>query len=186
MRKKIIGIIVVVILLNLLGCGSGKMITESFTRENTSVTQIRSLAVMPFEGGGRAQRIRELTITNLLASGLFDVQDIGRVDSVLKREGIAQGAPIDLFDIRRLGETLNVQGLLFGSVEQTTGSRGSARFAEITVTFRLIETETGILLWQASGKGSGYSFLDRLFGFRPKDDFVVTLDMLNEIFATMQ
>lgn len=187
MYKKIMGIFVATILLNMLGCSSGKMLSESYMRPDTSVAHIQTIAVMPFEGEVRAERIRELTITNLLSSGSFEVLDKGQVDSTLMQEGIFDGAvPIDLYDIERLGNMLNVQALLFGTVEIEKQSRGSASFTVITLTFRLIDTETGILLWQTSGKGDGYSYLDRLLGLRPKDDFVLTLELLNELFVTLQ
>ena len=187
MAKKIIGIILVVMLLFLPGCGFRKApTTTSFIRENTNLALIQTVAVLPFEGGGRAPRIRELTMTQLLAANIFDLVDKGRVDIFLKQEAITPGAPIDAFTIRRLGETLKVQAVLFGSVEQISESRGSAVFSEITMTLRLIECETGLLLWQASGRGSGYSLADRLFGFAPKDTFQVTLKLLDDLFATMQ
>ena len=186
MEKKFIGIILVGILLYLHGCGAGKIPIQSFTRENTNLALIQRIAVLPFEGGGRAPRIRELTMTQLLATDFFDVVDKGRVDNMLAQEAIAPTAPLDAFTIRRIGETLNVQAILLGSVEQLGQSRGNAVFNEITMTLRLIETETGQLLWQASGRGSGYSLADRLFGFAPKDSFEVTMDLLNELFATMR
>jgi len=186
MHKKIIVIIVASMLLYLPGCGGGKTPTQSFTRENINLALIQTVAVMPFEGGGRAPRIREFTMTQLLATDIFDVIDKARVDVFLQQEALTPGAPIDAFTIRRLGESLDVQAVLFGSVEEYSESRGSAVFSEITMTLRLIECETGVLLWQASGRGSGYSLADRLFGFAPKDSFQVTLNLLNELFATMR
>ena len=184
MYKKIMGIILACMALSLAGC-SGKVATKSFVRENTNLSLIKTVAVLPFEGGGRAPRIRELTMTQLLDSGAFDVVDLGRVDVFLQQEAITPGAPLDSFTIRRLGEGLKVQAVLLGSVEQATESRGSASFPEITMTLRLVDCETGLLLWQASGRGSGYSLADRLFGFAPKDNFAVTMELLNELFATM-
>ena len=180
-------IFVTTTLLNMLGCSSGKMLSASYLRPDTSLAHIQTIAVMPFEGEGRAERIRELTITNLLASGSFEVLDKGEVDSTLVQEGIFDGnAPMDLYDIKRLGNMLNIQALLFGTVDIAWQTRGSASFTVITITFRLIDTETGTLLWQTSGKGDGYSYLDRTLGLRPKDDFVLTLELLNELFATLQ
>ena len=186
MDKKIIGIILTAMLLYLPGCGGSKIPTQSFIRQNTDLALIQNVAVLPFEGGGRAPRIRELTMTQLLALDIFDLVDKGRVDIFLQQEALPPAAPIDLFTIRRLGETLNVQAVLLGSVEESTGSRGNAAYSEIIMTLRLIDCETGSLLWQASGRGSGYSLTDRLFGFAPKDSFQVTLELLDELFATMR
>jgi len=187
MNKKLIVIILASMLLYLPGCGGGKNVpTRSFTRENTNLALIQTVAVLPFEGGGRAPRIRELTMTQVLATDTFDVVDKGRVDAILRREAIAPGAPLDSFTIRRLCESLNVDAVLLGSVEEFTDSRGSAIFSEVTMTLRIVDCESGVLLWQASGRGSGYSLSDRLFGMAPKDSFQVTMELLSELFATMQ
>jgi TolB-like protein len=185
MYKKILGIILAGALLFLSGCsGSGSKV-KSFMRENASLGHIQMVAVLPFEGGGSAPRIREFAMTQLLASGLFDVADKGRVDNLLQEEGIAEGAPLDAATIRRLSQRLKVQAVLFGSVQQESETRGNAVFAQTTMTLRLIDSETGTLLWQASGRGSGYSLADRLFGMAPKDSFVVTMDLLRDLFKTL-
>jgi TolB-like protein len=184
MHKKLVWIILLVMLLSLTGCGSGS-VTKSFLRENASLAHIQMVAVLPFEGGGDAPRIREFTMTQLLASGLFDVVDKGRVDNLLQQEALPEGGPLDSATMRRLGQRLNVQAFILGSVQQTTGSRGSAAFSEITMTMRLIDSETGTLLWQASGRGSGYSLSDRLFGVAPKDSFQVTMRLLRDLFDTI-
>ena len=186
MDKKITGLILAGMLLLFTACGGSKSMVKSYVRENADLGLIRTIAVLPFEGGGRAPRHRELTITQLLSSGIFEVVDKGRVDYILQQEAITAGTPLDSFTLRRLGEMLEVNAVLHGSVEQVSESRGSSVFPEITMTMRLIECESGQLLWQASGKGSGYSLADRLFGFAPKDSFQVTLKLLDDLFSTMQ
>lgn len=189
MKRMKIGLFFALLLMGVLflaGCSGKPNLTQSYMRENASLAYIKTIAVLPFEGGDRAPRIRELTTTQLLASGLVDVIDKGRVDSFLQQEAIAPDAPLDNFTIKRMGENLKVNAILRGSVEQMEGTRGNSTFSEMIITLRLIDTETGLLLWQASGRGSGYSLADRLFGFAPKDSFTVTLDLLNALFATMR
>lgn len=185
MYKKNIGIILACLLIYLQGCGTAKVDTRSFIREDTNLELIQTIGVLPFEGGGRAPRIRELTITQLLALGIFDVVDKGRVDLFLNQEAITPGSPLDTFTIRRMGESLKIDAILLGSVEETSQSRGNASFTEYTMTLRLIDCKSGLLLWQASGKASGYSLADRLFGFAPKDSFQVMMGLLSDLFATM-
>ena len=185
MLKKIIGLVIPALLLCVPGCSSHS-VTKSFVRENASLAHIQHVAVLPFAGGGKAQRVREYTMTQLLASGTFDVVDKGLVDSVLAQEVIGADTPIDASTIRRLGQLLNVQAFIVGSVEQSNVTRGNAAFAEIIMTLRLIDSETGIILWQASGRGSGYSLADRLFGMAPKDSFTVTMGLLDDLFKTMR
>jgi TolB-like protein len=186
MYKKIIGIILSSVLLCLPGCGGSGSITKAFMREGVSLAYIQTVAVLPFEGGGQAPRIREFTTTQLLSSGLFDVVDKALVDNFLKEEAIGSVAAIDKATLRRMGQRLNVQAFILGSVSEISQSRGNAVFPEITITMRLIDAETGKILWQASGRGSGYSLTDRLFGTAPKDSFQVTMQLLNDLFKTMR
>lgn len=183
--KNVIGIVLVGILLLGSGCGSGSNM-RTFMRPDTSLAHIQSVAVLPFEGGESAARMREFTMTQVLATGLFDVVDKGRVDSFLLQEGITPGQPIDLPTMRRLGQIVKAEALMLGSVEQATQSRGNAQYEEITMTLRLLDTETGTLLWQASGVGSGYSLADRMFGMAPKDSFQVTMDLLGRLLSTIR
>ncbi len=184
LKHRIALLVLCVVFLSIFaGCGGSQIDSRTFLRENTDMRLIERVAVMPFVGTARAEYIRDLAITELLSSQVFEVVDKGRVDIVLKREGL--GNQLDVFTIRRLGESLKVQALLFGTVEQTTMSRGSSSFPELTLTLRLIDCESGQLLWQASGRGSGYSVADRLFGFAPKDIFEITLELLDSLYATM-
>lgn len=185
MYKRLTVIILAGMLLFLSGCGSSSMI-KSFNREEASLGHIQTVAVLPFEGGGNAPRIREFTMTQVLASGIFDVVDKGRVDNVLQQEGISGATPLDSSTIRRIGQRLKVQAFILGSVEQGMETRGNAAFPEITMTLRLIDVETGLVLWQASGRGTGFSMADRLFGLAPKDSFQVTMSLLKDLFRTMR
>jgi curli biogenesis system outer membrane secretion channel CsgG len=190
MEKKIAALLLLLLLATLPGCSS-RGLTKSFLREDVNLAYIQTIAVMPFENlgaaGAAAQRIRDITITQVLASGLFDVVDRGRVDSMLREEAIEPGAPIDALTLKRMGQRLGVQAFLMGSVEQTSEARtGTAVYPETTLTLRLVDVEAGNVLWQATGRGSGYSLLDRLFGVAPKDAFRVTLDLITRMLNTIK
>lgn len=189
MQRTIAGLLVLSSLLALSGCGSGSM-TKAYLREGATFSHIQTVAVLPFEnlggGAGAAQRTREITMTQVLTSGLFDVADKGRVDSLMRDEVIEPGTPLDEATLRRLGQRLGVQGFIVGSVEQGTETRGSAVYPEVNLTLRLLDTETGTLIWQATGRGSGYALADRLFGLTPKNHFEVTFELLNRMLNTIK
>ncbi len=191
-QKKIVALLLIFVFLSIsLSACSGRNQTKSFMRDEVNLSYIQTVAVLPFEnlggGAGAAQRTREITMTQLLASGLFDVVDKGRVDSTLRAEAIEAGAPMDGPTMRRLGQRLGTQAFILGSVEQEAGARtGGAVYPEISLTLRLVDTETGMVLWQSSGRGSGYSLMDRLFGTTPKNSFEVTLTLVSRMLATIR
>lgn len=178
--------LLVTALIALAGCGARPQV-KSFLRQDVNLGYIRTVAVLPFEQqAGAAEQIREIAITQVLASGLFDVLDKGRVDSALAEEAVERGRPIDPPTLRRLAQRLGVQAFLLGSVDQAGDARaGTSVYPEVTLTLRLVDAENGVLLWQASGRGSGYSLADRLFGLRPRNSFEVTLDLLSRLLRTL-
>jgi TolB-like protein len=189
MRTLLAGLTLLFILLSLSGCGSGSM-TKAFMREGATVGHIETVVVLPYEnlggGAGAAQRTREITMTQILTARLFDVVDKGRVDSVLVDEAIDPGTPVDAATLRRLGQRLGAQAFFIGSVEQGTEALGASVYPEVNLTLRLLDAETGTLIWQATGRGSGYSLADRLFGLAPKNHFEVTLKLVDSMLKTIK
>jgi len=179
------------VILMALPCGCGvKTQTKSFLREDVELGYVQRVAVLPFENNSDDQhvaaRVRDLTITQGLAMGLFDMVDKGLIDSVLGEEAIDPGSALDAPTVKRLGQRLNVQALLLGAVDQAgEGRRGNFSFPEIALTLRLVDVNTGILLWQTSGYGNGYSIWGRLFGLAPRDSFMVNLKTVQRILETV-
>jgi hypothetical protein len=125
-------------------------------------------------------------MTEVMAAGLFEVVEKGQVDSRLRAEAIDLGAPIDTALLRRLGQRLGVQGLLMGSVDTVGESRiGNSVYPELSMSMRLVDTESGLVVWQASGRSTGYSLWGRLFGVGFKDSFQVTLELIRTMLSTM-
>lgn len=171
------------------GCTTRNNI-RSFLREEVDLGYVQHIAVLPFanpaKDDGAAARARDLTITQVLSQNLFDVVDKGLVDSALHEEALTPNKAIDTLTLKRLSQRLNVEAFLLGSVDHAAVNRlGASSFQEISLTMRLIDAKTGLVLWQASGNGSGYSVIDRLFGLNPSDSFSVTMDLIDELLASV-
>jgi TolB-like protein len=184
------GSLLILIMLSLTGCGSREP-SQSFMREDVDIAYVRTIAVLPFEnlggGAGAAQRTREIIITQVLSSRLFDVADRGRVDSTLRAEAIEPTAPLDNATLKRLGQRLGVQAFMLGSVEQTSDARtGGAVYPEISLTLRLVDAEAGLVIWQASDRATGYSLMNRMFGISSKGSFKVTLELVDRMLGTIK
>ncbi|MDH3392364.1 MAG: CsgG/HfaB family protein [Desulfobulbaceae bacterium] len=182
-------LLICLLLLTFWGCGANAS-KDYFLREQVDIAYIKRIAVLPFENNTKdnfvAPRARDLATTQILSQRIFDVVDKGQVDSALREEAIKPGTPLDDLTIKRLGQRLNVQAILLGSVDHAGEQhKGASSFAELSLTMRLIDSKTAILLWQTSGSGSGYSVVDRLFGLNPKDAFEVTMTLIDDLLSSI-
>ena len=182
-------IIFLLVCLGLTGCAN-KQTSDSFIREDVDLGYIQRVAVLPLENHSddkyAAKRARNVINTQILAMGLFDAAEQGVVDSVLRREAIEQADPIDLLTLKRLGQRLNVQAFVMGAVDQAGDvRRGSSTYPEVALTLRLLEAESGRILWQASGYRNGESLGRRLFGVAAVDSYKVTLALTRDLLATL-
>ena len=103
-------------------CTGGLKPTQ-FTNPDFDFGFVERVAVIPLENhsedrqaGVRASRI---LITELLASGAVDVVEPGQVQSALDRIPSTGRAAPNTAELVELGETLGVQAIFVGSVEQS-------------------------------------------------------------------
>ncbi len=189
--KVIKGFVIFLIMFSLTACGvSIKENVNSFLRPNVDIGYIKKVAVLPFSNHSSdklaAVRARDIVITQILSRHIFDVIDKSIVDSVLQEEAIEPGSPLDKAIIKRLGQRLNVQALILGSIDQAGYERnGMFSYPVISLTLRLVDTRSGLVLWQASGYDSGYSLIKRLFGLAPSDPYEVTLRLVDNLLDTI-
>lgn len=170
------------------GC-AGKA-KSTFNREEADLSLVRTVAVLPFENNSgdkyAAERLRDLCISSILAAKLFDVVDKGIVDNVLKEEAVTEPGALGQQVIKRLGQQLNVQALLVGTVDSAGEvRRGSVVFPEVALTLRLLDTATGTILWNASGTRNGDSVARQLFGLKTDDAYTVASRLTRELLATI-
>ncbi|PLX50881.1 MAG: hypothetical protein C0613_02285 [Desulfobulbaceae bacterium] len=163
---------------------------ESFSRENIDIGFVRTIAVLPLQNNSNdeyaPERVRNITMTQVLGRGIFDVVDKGVVDSLLHEEAIDPGKPLDRQALRRLGQRLNVQAVMLGTIDLADeGRKGSVVYPLLSVTMRLLEVESGLVIWQASASASGDSIWRRLFGLAAVGRFELTLGLVDKMLATI-
>ncbi|BAT71029.1 conserved hypothetical protein [Thermosulfidibacter takaii ABI70S6] len=172
----------------LSGCGSG---VRYYINKGTEISFVRNVAVLPFQNNTgdkyAAERIRDLVITEILARGIFEVVDKGTLDAALREEGVDMSSPVDRNTARRLARLLGVQAFIAGTVNQYEEvRRGSYSYPVVSITLRLIDANTGTILWQASGTASGYSTWGRLFGLGSKDIMQVSMELVERLISTLR
>ena len=183
---------VLILILGLLGpgCAASKH-TANYQRAEVDLALVGQIAVLPFANYTSdkysARRVRELFGTQILAMGLFDMVDNTIVDSKLAEEAIEADDPIDPAILKRLGQRLNVEAFLLGSVDQYEKTRkGTYQFPEVALTLRLVAANSGTILYQASGYRSGETLSARLLGIEPRDQYHVTVALIDDLLAGMQ
>ncbi len=177
-------------LLTSYGCSSKSSSTQTYLREGIDLSYVTRVAILPFENNTQdeyaSKRIRDVTATQIMAMGIFDVADKGVVDSALNEMGIDPSTPLDAPLIKRLTQRLNVQSIVVGTVNNIGQSRqGSFSYPEMSLTLQLLDGESALILWRTSDTLSGYSLSDRLFGLDPMDAFQITVELLNNMLSTI-
>jgi len=178
----------VAICLLLFGC-SGKFTSDEYLRDDIDYDSIRRVAVLPFLNHTTDryihERIRNIAITQLLANGIADVVDRGIVDSVLYEEVIDPKQPIDLINLKRLGQRLNVQAFLLGDVDMVTNKSSGSGYPQLGLTIRLVDAQSSAILWQSSGHWSSESFVGKMFGIAPTDSYHVNIKLLDKMVRSL-
>jgi TolB-like protein len=151
------------LLVFVLGC-----VAEHFVRLKTDISNIKRVAVLPFENftsdNYAGEKIRRIVITELLSKGI-DVIEPGEVTRLLKDLKIRSLGSISVSEIQEMGKTLGVEAVMTGSVEAFGIRKGiSVTYPEVTINLILIETSSGNIIWSIRHTTGGASFWTRHFG----------------------
>lgn len=130
---------------------------------------IKKVAVIPFDNLSRDQfagdKVREIFISELLATGGFDVMEPGEVTKVLREQGIASVKSLGPAEVKKIGKALNAQAIILGSVNEYGEVRSGAITApEVSLSLRMLEVESGQIVWSVSHTEGGIGVMARLFG----------------------
>lgn len=178
-----------IIIFSLSGCAAPQN-ESTFVRQKTDLRYVKKVAVLPFANNTgdqfAAKRIRDITTTQILSMGIFDVVDQGVVDSALREMAIGKDKPLGTPILQRLGQRLGVQAFIDGTVNDIGSNKsGPFSYPEVSLTLKLVDSESAEVLWQSSAHRNGYSVWDRLFGLDPQDSFQLALVLTRDMLATI-
>jgi hypothetical protein len=136
---------------------------------NMDFGAVKTIAVMPFVSLARdpvvADRVRDVLINRLLATGAVYVLPVGEVARGVVRVEIQNPSAPSPEEVVKLGGILKVQAIITGTVREYGEVRsGTATSNMVSVSLRMIETQTGKIVWSASSTEGGVNIWDRLFG----------------------
>ncbi|MEK6531678.1 MAG: hypothetical protein AABZ23_04195 [Deltaproteobacteria bacterium] len=159
-----------VLLVFVSGC-AGKTIL--YINKDANFSYIQKVAVLPFNNLSddrfAGERVKNALIVELMSRQAFDVMEQGEVSKVLnvvfRDIGIEEGkaVEVDKETLKLIGERLGVQAVILGSVDEYTG-KSSGRMNVVALSIRMIDANSGIVLWQARAASSGGSVWRKMVG----------------------
>ena len=150
----------------LASCGGRSGI---FRDDKMDFGSIQTVAVMPFvnltHDNSASERVRDVFINRLLATGALYVLPIGEVARGIARAEITTPSIPSPEEIVKLGGILKAQAVVTGIVREYGEVRSGAAMANvISVSAQMMETESGRLVWSSASTKGGITMVDRLFG----------------------
>ncbi len=175
-------VVIVFTSLLLASCTTGDVFSDS----NMDFGSLRSIAVLPFENLSSSEfaaaRVRDVFANMLLATGAVYVLPPGEVARGLMAIGRLPSAGPSSDQIKQLAAVLKVDAVIIGVVSEYGPVRAGAASANvISVSVKMIEKSSGLVVWSASSTKGGISVLDRLFGGGGEPMNTITEKAVNEL-----
>jgi len=167
----------------LIACASHR---SAYLDPNMDFGTIKSVAVMPLTGLARdqvvAERVRDVFINKLLATGAVYVLPVGEVARGVARAEISNPTTPSSEEVVKLGGIIKVQAVITGAVMEYGEVRsGTAAANVVSVALQMMEAQTGRVVWSASSAKGGVTIWDRLFGGGGQPMNTVTEKAVNDL-----
>jgi hypothetical protein len=189
-RDHIVLVFVFLIFISLAACATYRA-TDVYRDPNMDFGAIRTIAVMPFSSLTRdniaAERVRDVFINKLLATGAVYVLPVGEVARGVARAEIPSPSTPSPEEAIKIASIIKVPAVITGVVREYGEVRsGTASANVISLSLQMIETQTGRVVWTASSTKGGITTWDRLFGGggRPMTDITekAVNDLIDKLF----
>ncbi|MBE0425681.1 MAG: hypothetical protein IBX72_03435 [Nitrospirae bacterium] len=159
-----------VIFLLISACG-GRGSPSFYINQDIDFSFFKRVAVLPLENFTNekfaGEAVRQVVISELLASGLVDVVCPGDVNTAFETLKIKSGQSPNAEQIKTVGKTLNVQAVIMGAVNKYGEIReGNISAPEVSITLMMADTGSGSIIWSVTKTRGGASFLAKHFGAR--------------------
>ena len=188
-RKKYLLPVLFLALLVVSGCRSSGGPTYHIS-EDIDFSFYKKVAVMPLDNMTSEKYagdiVRQVVISEILASGLLDAVVPGEVMSAVNELGIKTITSLNATQINSLGSALGAQAIIMGSVEEYGMVKsGSASAPQVTITLMMADTGTGSIVWSITKTRGGASFMARHFGASNETISETVLMLVREAIQTL-
>jgi len=160
------------ILLSMLSCVQGCATfrgEETFRDSSMDFGSVRTVAVMPLVNLSReiqaADRVRDVFITSLLASGAVYVLPTGEVARNVGMTGMANPAAPNSDEVVKFCKLAKTDAVITGVLKEYGEIRSGSTVSDVvSMSLQMMEGQTGRVVWAASTTRGGISIKDRLLG----------------------
>jgi TolB-like protein len=187
--KKFIIISILFILFICSGC-AGKGTPSFYINQNIDFSFIKKVAVLPLDNLTNerfaADSVRQVVISELLASGLVEVTVPGDAVAAIEKLKLKPGQQLGADEIKAVGKSLNVQAVILGSVNKFGEVReGNISAPEVSITLMMADTSSGSIIWSVTETRGGASFWARHFGARAETMSETVLKVVRKALQTL-
>jgi hypothetical protein len=163
MKQFSLGIISILLFGTALGgCGGGSL--DPFASQSLKGGEGVRMAILPFDNlsddQGAGKTMENLALVEFLKRTQSKILDPGEVSAGLLQERIRLATSIPKETIQSLGGKLGVDMFLIGVVheygmQRSSGAGGSGEIPVVSLTLRIIDAETGDIVWAISSARRG-------------------------------
>lgn len=187
--RKFVLISVVFVVLITSGC-AGRGASSFYIRQDYDFSFIKRVAVLPLDNMTNerfaGEAIRQVVISELLASGLVDVVVPGDAIAAIENLKIKPGQPLSAEQIKSAGKALKVQAVIIGAVNKFGEIReGNISAPEVTITLMMADTGSGSIIWSVTKTRGGAGFWTKHFGARGETMSEAVLRVVRESIRTL-
>jgi len=163
---------------------------RAYRREGFQISQIKAIAVLPFENASRRREAGRV-VANILVSELWNTRGINVIEPGEVRERmislrIRAMGEIELEGLKKLGEALGADVLILGRVHAyDEGVERGAPFPRVEISARALYTRTGQILWMARNSHAGEDFQIAMDWGKVRSVITLTQKTLREMLETL-
>ncbi len=161
-----------------------------YINPNVDFSFFKKVAVMPLNNltneKSAGEIVRQVIISELLASGLVEVVIPGEVMAAVNELAIQNISSLNERQINALGKVLNVEAIILGSVEEYGESRtGTISSPEVTISLLMADAGTGNIIWSITSTRGGAGFMARHFGAKSMTMSETVLAVVRDAIQTL-
>ena len=138
------------------------------SREALSPHASKKVAILPFYNisGYRdaGKVVANIFVTEMFKTDRFNVEETGNIVQFMIQERMDTIGEIEIERLKILGKRLGVDAVMTGTVEEFAEAGGAYSVPTVAITARMIDSNTGKLIWSGQNKRKG-------------DDYIIVLDL---------